>query len=230
MNCRGVRCLLPVLGLLLSQVLFAQQPSENLNVEAHYLRRFQFQILKEKAFSGDREMKSEALDSLRTMIEEETLGEDKAEAEFILEYLSMEGSTIIERQGNQIVRDFPLIRTRAAYLLGELATEKAENVLSLIVFHDAEPMVKAEAAYALGKMGQDIDAVISLLTFAIGDQSIPDDNFAYAVLLAFEKIIARSRLEIEPHISEALMKIAKDSRYVRKVREKAREVLRILTS
>ena len=230
MSRRALRWMVLAVGVLVSQAILAQQSDDNLTVEEHYLRRLQFQVLKEKAFSEDREMKSEALDELRTMIEGETVGEDTTEIEFILEYLSLEGSSILVREGQRLINDFPLIRTRATYLMGEIASAKAEEVLTLVLLHDLEPMVRAEAAYALGKIGLDLREVVSVLTFALGSQAMPDDNFAHAVLLGIEKVIERNTENLQLEISEALLNVAEDPRYVKKVREKAREVLRGLTS
>ena len=82
-----------------------------------------------------------------------------------------------------------MVRKEACDLLGKLGGENSKDTLLEVLVQDDEPMVKAEAAYALGKIGyNENDEVARALAFAVVDQDVvnPDSNFAFAVLLAFE--------------------------------------------
>ena len=226
------RCFWTVLicGLITAGVSFAQERTREITVEELYLRQLEFQILKEKAFSGDREMKDLVLDDIEAMLAEDSIGEDNNEVEFILQYLGMEGTTNTVIEGRRLINNFPEIRRRAAELLGKIGGEPAKDALLTMVLRDNEPMVKAEAAYALGTIGLNPNnEVVRALSYALDAQDFtrPDDNFAFAVLLAFEKIAEKNGGINEPEVFKILVQIAQGG-YVRKVRAKALQVLDLL--
>ena len=86
----------------------------------------------------------------------------------MLEYLALEGSGRIVRESHRQVNNFPDVRRRAAELLGKVRTEQSKDALIFVLLNDDEPMVKAQAAYALGELGMnDNNEVVAALAFAV---------------------------------------------------------------
>jgi len=205
-----------------------QGGSRELTIEELFLKSVEFQILREKAASDDREIKLSALDDLEKRIDSGVSGSDADQIEFICEYLGLEGSGRISRENGHQINDFPEVRRRAANLLGRLGTEEARNALVRILLIDDEPMVKAEAAYALGNIGLNPnDQTVQAINFAYNmeDPTQPDQNFGYAICLAIEKLAQKTPGGLkDPDAYRLLVKIAQGN-YLRTVKSKALQVL-----
>ncbi len=206
-------------------LLDAQDSGREVTVEELYLRNIEVQILREQAYSDDREMKLLALDDFEEMIGSGS--HDARVVQPVLEYLAMEGIGRKVRESNRLINYFPEVRRRAANLLGRLGGEQAKNTLITVLINDDEPMVKAEAAYALGVIGlnENNDAV-NALNFTLGkeDPDQPDNNFAYAICLAIEKIAAKNNGKLDPIAYRTLVRIAQGS-YIKTVKRKALQSL-----
>jgi len=211
----------------------AQSGPKEITIEELFLKSIEFQILREKAASDDLEIKLSALDDLEKRIDAGVSGGDTAQTEFILEYLAMEGSGRISRESGHQINDFPEVRRRAATLLGRIGTEESKNALVRVMLIDDEPMVKAEAAYALGNLGMNPNnEVVQAIEFAYNmeDPQTPDQNFGYAVSLAIEKLAQKTPGGIkDPEAYRLLVKIAQGN-YLRTVKAKALQVLDELRS
>ncbi|HVO38971.1 MAG TPA: HEAT repeat domain-containing protein [Spirochaetia bacterium] len=207
----------------------ASQPaSREITIEELFLKSVEFQILREKAASDDFEIKMSALDDLEKRVAAGVSGSDTAQVEFVLEYLAMEGSGRISRENGRQVNNFPEVRRRAVGLLGKVGTEESKDALIRALLIDVEPIVKAEAAYALGVLGMnDHNEVVQALDFAYNreDPSAPDQNFGYAVSLAIEKLAQKTPGGLkDPVAYRLLVKIAQGN-YLRTVKMKALQVL-----
>jgi HEAT repeat protein len=202
--------------------------SKQITIEELFLKSVEFQILREKAFSGDYDAKMNALDDLEKKLSEGSVGANDAQVEFVLEYLAMEGSSRLSRENGRVINYFPEVRRRAANMLGRVATEDAKNALVRVLIIDPEVMVKSEAAYALGTIGMNKDGeVVQALTFAYDrdDPTKPDNNFAYALILAIEKLSKKTIGGLkDPAAYRMLVKISQGS-YLRTVKVKALQVL-----
>jgi HEAT repeat protein len=229
------RVLLIAAALLVGAVvtLPAQQTSstsgggKEITIEELFLKSVEMQILREKAFSDDYEIKLGALDDLEKKIDAGSFRADDAQVEFVAEYLSLEGSGHVTRQDGHQINDFPEVRRRAAALLGRLGTEQAKDALVRVLFIDQDPMVKAEAAYGLGVIGMNKDnEVVQALAYVYNkeDPSKPDNNFGYALCLAVEKIAKKTGGIKDPAAYRMLVKIAQGN-YLRTVKTKALQVL-----
>lgn len=227
---KSVMCALAVILLACAQVLPAQQKaagSKEITIEELFLKSIEFQILREKAFSDDQEIKLGALDDMDKKIADGSIGDNAAQVEFVLEYLAMEGSGRIARESGRQVNNFPEVRRRAANSLGRIGTENAKNALIRVLLIDEEPMVKPEAAYGLGTIGLNKDNdVVTVLAFALDreDPSRPDNNFAYAIALSIEKLAKKGQGITDPAAYRTLVKIA-GGNYLRTVKAKALQVL-----
>ena len=226
-----VRYVIVAVLVSLASVLPAQEKkagaSKEITIEELFLRSIEFQILREKAFSEDYEVKVSALDDLDKKISEGSIGDNTAQVEFVLEYLAMEGSGRTAREAGRLVNNFPEVRRRAANMLGRIGTEAAKDALIRVLLIDEEPMVQAEAVYALGVIGLNEDnQVVRVLAFALDreDPSRPDNNFAYALALAIEKLVQKQKGVTDPAAYRTLVKIA-GGNYLRTVKTKALQVL-----
>jgi len=214
------------LALCLAAAAGAEDTKKELTVEELYLRDIEFQVLSEKAFSGDPELKMSVLDEMEQMIEDGKV-EDPDKVQFVLEYLAMEGTGRRVRENARVVNYFPEVRRRAANLLGRLGGEKAKDALISVLIIDDEPMVKAEAAYALGVVGlNDANDTVKAILFTLQqeDPSTPDNNLGYAICLALEKIAKANNGIKEPDAYRALVRIAQGP-YIRTVKQKALSTL-----
>lgn len=229
----SIRTIFVVAGLVIASMLGAQATERELTVEELYLRDIEFQILSEKAFSDNREIKLDVLDEIEIMIEEGQV-DDPDKVEFVLEYLGMEGTARRVRENARLINYYPEVRRRSANLLGRLGGKKAKDALVSILLIDDEPMVKAEAAYALGVIGMnDGNEVVRALLYTLEneDPQMPDNNLAYAVCLAVEKIVEANDGELDSaayaDLARTLVRIAQGN-YIKTVRRKALQTLEIL--
>ncbi|MBN1410000.1 MAG: HEAT repeat domain-containing protein [Spirochaetales bacterium] len=199
-----------------------------------YLQNPELMIAYEQAQADDRQSKIQSLDGLEKMIKD---GIINTEIENILIQLGSEGGTSKMYEGRTVVNNFPEVRRRACNLLGEMAKDsggaseeiklKAVDTLINILKSDNEPMVKSEAAYALGVIGLEINGkVVQALAFEIETAGSvqPDNNFAYAVILALDKIAKKNNGAIDPAGYRALIKIAQGN-YLKHVRTKAYDTM-----
>ncbi len=211
--------------IFISTSAFTQE--EEPTVEELYLQNAEIRLIREQAITVDRDMKLLALSNIRSMIDSGKVSTGAPEAHYVLNYLASEGIGNQIRENRRLVNNFPMVRKEACELLGNLGGENSKETLLEVLVQDDEPMVKAEAAYALGKIGyNENDEVARALAFAVVDQDVvnPDSNFAFAVLLAFEKL-AKANDGIEsPEAFRAIIRIAQGN-YVRDVKKKAVQVL-----
>jgi len=229
----SIAFILVLAGFFAAGMLCAQSTERELTVEELYLRDIEFQILSEKAFSDSREIKLDVLDEIETMIDEGEI-DDPDKVEFVLEYLGMEGTARRVRESARLINYFPEVRRRSANLLGRLGGERAKDALVSILLIDDEPMVKAEAAYALGMIGtNDGNEVVRALLYTLEneDPQMPDNNLAYAVCLAVEKIVESNNGDLDSaayaDLARTLVRIAQGN-YIKTVRRKALQTLEVL--
>lgn len=234
-----VRALAIVLALCLgpAAALSAQQaassaPQKEITIEELFLQSVEMQILREKAFSGDLDVKLSALDDIEKKVNDGSFKGNDQQLEFVLQYLAMEGSAHTTREAGRLVNNFPEVRRRAANLLGRVGTPEAKEALVQVMIIDEEPVVKAEAAYALGVIGNnDNNEVVQALAYVYAkeDPAKPDNNFGYAMCLAVEKLSTKAGGLKDPAAYQILVKIA-GGNYLRTVRAKALQVLDTLKS
>lgn len=238
---RAALVIVPLLCLAVlpswSQDKNASSSGRQLTIEELFLQSVEFQILREKAFSEDLEMKISSLQKLEEMINGGSISQNAVQVEFVLEYLAMEGVGRTVREDRRQVNNFPEVRRRAAQLLGLMGSktdgqvaEAAKRSLISILLTDNEKMVKSEAVYALGVMGlNENNVAVQSIVFALEqeDPTRPDNNFGYAVVLALEKIATKNNGIKDPAAYRALVRIAQGN-YLKTVKEKANKVMDLL--
>jgi HEAT repeat protein len=204
----------------------AKTSTKELTIEELFLKSVKFQVLKEKAFSGDRTIKLNALSDLEKMIKDNTIGDNKAQVQFILEYLSLEGSMRTVREDKRLVNYFPDVRMMACRLLGQMGGREAQRALINVLLGDKEPTVKSEAVYAIGVIGlNENNEAVDAIAFAFDkeDPRAPDSNFAFAVCLALEKLGGKGVIETSTAF-RTLVKVLQGN-YNPETRAKAQSVL-----
>ncbi len=199
-------------------------------VEELFLQSIQMTVIGEQAASPERESKLKALDYIADMIDSGKASSNSSDIHAVLDYLSLTGTGVRYRESGLLINNFPEVRRRACEELGKLGGESAKDTLINILLTENEPMVLSEAAYALGKIGLNKNNQVSqALSYAILNQDImlPDNNFAYAVLLAFEKLAKANGGVQDPTVLRAIIRI-QNGNYIKKVKNKAQDVINAL--
>ncbi len=220
--------------LILLPLSTAAQSNDNKEktVEELFLQNIQMTVIGEQALSIDRDSKLKALANIEDMIDSGKVNSEDSDVHAILDYLSMTGTGVKFRENGHVVNDYPEVRRRACEQLGKLGGEGAKDTLINILLTEKEPMVLSEAAYALGKIGINKNNQVSqALSYAILNQDIltPDNNFAFSVLLAFEKLAKANNGLNDPVVLRAIIRI-QNGNYIRDVKRKADELIDILSS
>ncbi|MDR1180115.1 MAG: HEAT repeat domain-containing protein [Spirochaetales bacterium] len=167
------------------------EPERTRTIEELYLsQNLELRLIRDQASSTDWEDRSMAIQNLRAMQSEGRLDENNSGAMTILEEMAKP----IEQGGN--TRNFNIIRREAVNLLGDVGGKKSKQILMEVLDLDRDSLVRAEAVYALGKIGIDERGeVLTQIMDTLHRENVkptPNDNFAYAVLLAIEKLAKSS--------------------------------------
>ncbi len=223
-----------LLGMPAALVGQDDDSSENegpLTIEELYLEQdVDMRIIGSQARSSNRQTKALALQTVRVMLEDGRITEDNPEIVPILRGLALEGTARQTRHGSStVVNSYPEIRRSAAQLLGEVGGSGAQDALVKVLRSDEEPMVLAEAVYALGLLGEnENNEVTNEIAMVLRNQSSrtnPDNNLAYASLLALERIASNNNGVDDLLVIDAVLDIAAHGAYLRAVRLKAIETL-----
>jgi hypothetical protein len=221
--------ILMVCFLLPFSNVFSQNQSESneTTVEELFLQSIELTVIGEMATNSSRESKLDALAAIEDMVENGRASDNDQDLVSVLEFLSMEGNGIQIRESGLLINNFPEVRRRACESLGKLGGEGAKASLINVLLTEEEPMVLAEAAYGLGTIGiNDDNQVTQALAYSILGQNImsPDNNYAFAVLLAFEKIAESNNGVDDPSAIRALVRI-QNGNYIKTVQRKAKSVI-----
>lgn len=221
-NMRSTVVVLVLIAALIGPVTAQQQGQRELTIEELYLSQdLELQILRGQALSTDREMKQLALRDLRNMIQ---LGMSNEGVATVLEAMANEGVSRQTRVGNTVTNDFPDIRRQAVELLGQVGGARAHSALVRVLRDEREPMVLAEAAFALGTIGinpnnQTSDFLVSILQRE-NAASTPDNNLAFAIVLSLETLSKQNGGLAHPEVINVLLETA-SAPYIRTVRMRA---------
>lgn len=228
----GLPCILLLIFFitpgLIAQASEDEEESE-VTVEELYLQSVEMRIISEQAQTLDRDMKLLALRSIEEMMENGGVSEGAPEVHQTLDYLSMEGIGRKVTQNGRVINYFPEVRRRSCELLGDLGGDNSIKTLLEVLKQDDEPMVLAEAAYALGKIGDGKDGLVlrSLYDVVVRQQAkrAPDNNFAFAALLTVEKIAEQNDGYDDPTMATTICLRIAQGNYISKVELKALAVI-----
>jgi HEAT repeat protein len=204
-----------------------QSNDKETTVEELFLQSIELTVIGEMATDTSRDAKLDALAAIEDMIENGRASANDQDLVSILEYLSMEGNGNQMKEAGLLINNFPEVRRRSCESLGKIGGESAKASLINVLLTEEEPMVLAEAAYALGTIGINKDnQVTQALSYSILGQNImsPDNNYAFAVLLAFEKIAESNNGIEDPGAIRALVRI-QNGNYIKTVQRKAKSVI-----
>ena len=223
-------CFLLIFALLpvVAQTGANDTANRPLTIEELFLSQdVEIQIMRSQALAADRDSKLLALQTIRGRIGSGRVSGNETAVIAVLDALAGEGVYRVVRQGGSVVNNFPDIRRQAAGLLGEIGGENAKNILLKIVADDPEPMVLSEAVYSLGRIGINDPAVTERMVAALRRNTFrvsPDNNFAYATLLAFEQLSTVGPGIAQPDILQALIEVISGN-YIEIVKAKALDIL-----
>lgn len=202
--------------------------NKDVTIEQLYLSQdIELQILRSQATSNDRQVQMLALQTIRSMSQDGSI-QNNPGVTAVLDALATEGLQRQVREGNTVANNFPDVRREACNLLGDVGGNQAKDTLLTVLLEDKEPMVLAEAVYALGKIGlNDNNDVASHIAWVLNHETAkvsPDNNLAFACMLAVEKLSAKSGGISDPEVINALLNVASGN-YIRDVRLKSIDVI-----
>lgn len=208
--------------LLLTGFVFAQRSEKS--VEDEYLSSVEDVVITELVATSDYDNMLVALEYIEDSMGSGGSSEAMTAA---LSSLATCGLTTVSRKGGRIVNNYPDIRARACRLLGETGSEEAKNTLLQVLQLDKEPMVLGAAVHSLGDLGiNEDDEVINAIEFIHNNMSVtnPTSSFALEVLYAYEKL--QGTVQDKSALIVSISQIAANYRYVKPVRDKAKELLK----
>ncbi len=227
--------LLPMFAALPAPAQDAK-PARVPTIEELYLTNPWVMSVREEALSYDADIKMQALTDIEKRMGDGKLkGDDEQSVQAILIGLADEGTRYAVSEDRRLVNYYPTVRRKAAELLGRLGSQTADalvrdratfKLLDMLSF-DEEVMVKAEAVYGLGVIGNDSEGVVAeVIADSIRRQGsvAPDNNYAYATALAIEKLAEKNQGMRDFRAYTALVTIMQGN-YTRMVKDKAYEVL-----
>jgi hypothetical protein len=222
---------------------FAQTSTNSTNskervptIEEMYLKDTNYLAINQFAMSNDQESKLKALQEIEKLIKNKEFSDGEDNLLRILNYLSKEGVRHVVKEGNTTINYFPMVRKKASELLGLLGkavtnkdlTRQAKDILIDILVTDVEPMVKSEAVFSLGIIGLNENGeVVKAIDYSLNNAQTlvqPDNNYAYAIILAIDKLAEANKGIKDWEAFSALVKIMQGS-YNRMIKDKALEVL-----
>ena len=212
--------------LILVAVTIGAQDGADQTIEELFLgQQIELQIMRSQASSTDRDVKLLALENIRAMVESGSVSDGVYD---VLDILALEGTKNQVREGSTVVNSFPMIRREAAELLGQVGGERAVGSLIDILRADPEPTVLAEAAFSLGQIGiNENNEVSGFLVQALLIENasvVPDNNLAFAIILALENISAVNSGLNDPSAVSAIIDVASRP-YINEVRERAKQAV-----
>ncbi len=199
------------------------------SIEELYLsQEVEVQVLRTQALSNSRETKMMALQNIRQMVEDKRITPDSKEVMALLEAMAGEGVFRITRSDGAVANYFPDVRREAVELLGKVGGKDAKTMLLKVSQEDKEPMVLAEAVYAMGRMAtaddKDMLQFLTKVMMRNNSRVAPDNNLAFSCLLTIEKLAVKFKGIADPELIGALLDTASGV-YLKDVRMKAIQVI-----
>ncbi len=210
----------------LSTVMFAKE--KETSVENEYLNDVDGEIISTLADSDELDNKLLALQYLADAIDSGNTSDQVLAA---LDKLAGEGITNQARTNGRLVNNFPEIRKEACKLMAKVPTEHSKNILINVAIADNEPMVIAAAVQSLGIIGiNDNDETIEAIAYANKRNQVlnPTSSLAMEVINAYELLAPTS--ENKKTMISSLASIGSDYHYVTPVRNKAKKLLKQISS
>ena len=204
-----------------------------MTVEELYLQEdLGIQVLRTQALSPRRDHKEQALETLRTLVEDGAIAPDDSPRIAILRLLATDGSSYQVRTGGRVVYNNPDIRRDAAELLGEVGGPQSRSALLEVIEYEREPMVLSQAIHALGHVGLDDDGRGAVRLARVlnreNAQDNPDNNLMYVTLMSMERLAVDQADQLATSaLVNSLIQISTGP-YNRLVREQARRTLAVL--
>jgi len=207
----------------------ASSTRDTLTIEELYLsQEVEIQLLRNQAFNNNRDSKTLALLDIKGMVESGKVTKDSKEVMAILDALAGEGVYRVVKTDGSVSNNFPEVRRDAVAILGKVGGKVAHDTLYKVLTSDREPMVLAEAVYALGvapDANKDSLVYLAEILHSNSALALPDQNLSFSALLSVEKIAAKLGGINDPDVINGVLDVVY-GRYQRNVVQKALEVLK----
>ena len=215
-----VRSILPILILLISTCLWAQEPTHS--------PEERLDALSGQAYGLEREPKENMLSEIGTMLAEESIDRANPLLLEVLAHVATESWATPVSRGGAVLNDFPSTRAHAARLLGELGTAEAQGKLLSILRRESNTIVLGEAARAIAGIPTDnrqpVIDILALRLHQVATSSRPEHAYAYALVQAVRILHDTTGTITDPDLFSALMAIAQGP-YSGPIRELAIETV-----
>ncbi|MFW5644066.1 MAG: HEAT repeat domain-containing protein [Alkalispirochaeta sp.] len=179
--------------------------------------------------SPERTVQFLALSTLEHQIETGLIDPTNPEVLEALSPLVKQGVLVVSRGGDRSIEIYdPGVRREAVRVMGRLGTAPARASLVQTVRHDPEPTVRAEALFALARIGHDPSGEVTrTIAGMMMNEHIQmfDEGVIYAAVTAIGEIAANPDSVVDPASREMLIHVASDYRYSRMVRHLALDTL-----
>lgn len=212
--------------LALTSSVFAKE--KETSVENEYLNDVDSEIITSLADSDELDNKILALQYLSDAIES---GNTSTQILAALDKLAGEGISNQARTNGRLVNNYPEVRRQACLLLAKVPTEHSKNTLISVAITDNEPMVISAAVKSLGEIGINTnDEAVEAIAFATKRNAVlnPTSSLALEVVTAYEKLSETTTNQ--KIIINSLTQIGSNYRYATPVRDKAKKLLKKLSS
>lgn len=212
--------------LSIASLAFAKETETS--VENEYLNDVDGEIITTLADSDELDNQLLALQYLSDAIDSGNTSDAVLAA---LDQLAGEGILNQSRTNGRLVNNYPEIRKEACKLLAKVPTEHSKNTLIDIAIADNEPMVIAAAVQSLGIIGiNNNDETIEAIAYANKRNQVlnPTSSLAMEVINAYELLAPTS--ENKKVMISSLASISSDYHYVTPVRNKAKKLLKQISS
>lgn len=199
-----------------------------MTVEEAYLNSIEGVMIREMVAAEGRDSKLVALQYIQEAVDNGRISPEVVKA---LDNLATIGLSTVMRENGRVMNNYPDIRMKACELLGKLGTKEAASTLVKVMYADNEPSVITSAVRSLGQLGfNDGDETIDMINWINRKFDIinPTSSLALEVLNTYEKLAPK--VENKKAMIEGIMRIASNYSYVTPVREKALEVLKMISN
>jgi len=209
----------------------ASTSNSTLTIEELYLsQEVEVQLLRTQASANNRDSKLLALQDIQGMIDQGKVTQDSKEVVTILEALAGEGVYRETRTNGVVSNDFPDVRRSAVELLGKVGGKASFDILTKVLLNDKEPMVQAQAIYALGTVPDVSKESLKYIAEVLHNNSArqePDENLAMSGLLSLEKISGKVGGVNDPEVINEIIVIAFNNQFPKIVQNRAKKLLEI---
>jgi len=230
--------LIVILGVLATHPVASQVDTtaeSPLSVEELYLRaQVSVDTIRAQIDTGDRELRLLAIRSLRDQLEQGLLDPTDETLYRAVEPVVNEGVFTINQSVKHSLSVYdPMVRREAIHVMGMLGTDQAQAKLVKVAYNEPDPVVRAQALWAISGIATDADGQVSktIGRIILRERAVATpvhQESMLAAVTALGAIAGDPANTFHPSALEALMMAATDATFWQVVREQAWRVIATL--